>query len=117
MEGLQIVGNTANCHIKLPELDGECFILNSTRHILWLKPMCVMSRFDGLNNEVPLEVEKEYEIDVSTGPKMCVVQGIRMLFQRVVPKMRIKVVKLEEEKKQKQDLSSPQIMKRIKKDK
>jgi len=90
--GVSVVGNNERCEIKVPNLIDECFVLNNTEYILWIEPLTNIERINGFNEKYQLSLRREYEIDISTGPKQYVLNKNIVEFIQVYPKQtRIKV--------------------------
>ncbi|CAD8104666.1 unnamed protein product [Paramecium sonneborni] len=83
--GISIVGNTeqSNIQIALP----ECFKLNYESNILWIQPIINIHRINGQGDAQLLRIDKEYELDLTTGQKQIIVQEQNIIFEYAKPKI------------------------------
>ncbi|CAD8128618.1 unnamed protein product [Paramecium sonneborni] len=107
--GISIVGNTeqSNIQIALP----ECFKLNYEFNILWIQPIINIHRINGQGDAQLLRIDKEYELDLTTGQKQIIVQEQTITFEYAKPKI-IKI-NLINHKKQNTTFLEPTIIKKV----
>ncbi|CAK90054.1 unnamed protein product (macronuclear) [Paramecium tetraurelia] len=90
--GISIIGNTEQCNIQVPL--PECFKLNYDSNILWIQPIINIHRINGQGDAQLLRIDKEYELDLTTGQKHIIVQEQTLTFEYVKPKsIKINLIK------------------------
>ncbi|CAD8090309.1 unnamed protein product [Paramecium primaurelia] len=83
--GISVIGNTEQCNIQVPL--PVCFKLNYDSNILWIQPIINIHRINGQGDAQLLRIDKEYELDLTTGQKQIIVQEQTLTFEYARPKI------------------------------